>query len=96
MYVLISYDVATSSPMGTRRLRHVAKICKNFGQRVQNSVFECKVEPAQFVDLKDQLLKAIDQEKDSLRFYLLGNNWKKRIEHFGAKETYDIEGTLIL
>lgn len=96
MYVLISYDVATSSPMGTRRLRHVAKICKNFGQRVQNSVFECKVEPAQFVDLKDQLLKAIDPEKDSLRFYLLGNNWKKRIEHFGAKETYDIEGTLIL
>lgn len=96
MYVLISYDVATSSPMGTRRLRHVAKICKNFGQRVQNSVFECKVEPAQFVDLKDQLLKAIDPEKDSLRFYLLGNNWKKRIKHFGSKETYDIEGTLIL
>ncbi len=96
MYILISYDVATSTPAGQKRLRHVAKTCKNFGQRVQNSVFECKVEPAHFVELKDKLLKIINPETDSLRFYMLGNNWKNRIEHFGAKPGYDIEGPLIL
>lgn len=96
MYILVSYDVATSLPDGARRLRRVARVCTNFGQRVQNSVFECKVEPAQFVEMKDSLLKIIDQETDSLRFYKLGNNWKNRIEHFGSKESYDIEGTLII
>lgn len=96
MYILVSYDVATSSPNGDRRLRRVARVCTNFGQRVQNSVFECKVDPVQFIQMKDTLLKIIDLETDSLRFYKLGNNWKNRIEHFGSKESYDIEGTLII
>ncbi len=96
MYILVSYDVATSTPNGQKRLRRVARICINNGQRVQNSVFECKVDPAQFAALKHQLLQVIDLEADSIRFYLLGNNWKNRIEHFGTKEIHDIEGPLIL
>ena len=96
MYVLVTYDVATSSDGGVKRLRKIAKVCKNFGQRVQNSVFECKVDPAQLVDLKAQLLQIIDEQHDSLRFYNLGNNWKRRVEHVGAKESYDIEGPLIV
>jgi len=96
MMVLVSYDVATSDPAGPRRLRKVAKICTNHGQRVQFSVFECIVDPAQWVAMRQQLIKAIDETQDSLRFYFLGANWRKRVEHVGAKETIDQEGPLIL
>lgn len=95
MMVLVTYDVNTETVEGRRRLRTVAKICKNYGQRVQNSVFECLVEPARFVRLKDALLDVMDPECDSIRFYFLGSNWKRRVEHFGAKEGYDPEGVLI-
>ena len=96
MYLLVAYDVATSSPSGARRLRRVAKVCLDYGQRVQNSVFECKVEPAQYIEFKERILNIIDIEKDSIRFYHLGNNWQKRIEHFGKNEDYNIEGTLLV
>ncbi|SEA61097.1 CRISPR-associated protein, Cas2 family [Desulfuromusa kysingii] len=96
MMVLVSYDVATSDPGGPRRLRRVAKVCTNHGQRVQYSVFECIVDPGQWVNMKKQLVDAIDEERDSLRFYFLGANWHKRIEHVGAKESIDQEGPLIL
>ncbi|MDD4458127.1 MAG: CRISPR-associated endonuclease Cas2 [Syntrophotalea acetylenica] len=95
MMVLVSYDVATSDPAGAKRLRKVAKICTNHGQRVQFSVFECIVDPAQWVVFRQQLVKAIDNSQDSLRFYFLGANWRKRVEHVGAKETIDQEGPLI-
>ncbi len=91
MFVLISYDVCTKSEGGSRRLRRVARICENYGQRVQNSVFECIVDPAMFESLKQKLLGEINKEKDSLRFYFLGANWKRRIEHVGAKATIDVE-----
>jgi CRISPR-associated protein Cas2 len=94
MMVLVSYDVAEDE-YGKKRLRHVAKICKNYGQRVQYSVFECLVDPAQWAKLKQQLLNEIKLEYDSLRFYFLGANWKKRVEQFGAKKSYDPEGLLI-
>lgn len=96
MFVLVSYDVNTKSIGGTKRLRRVAKICKDYGQRVQFSVFECIVDPTQFTILKKRLLGEIEQEKDSLRFYFLGSNWKHRIEHIGVKETVDLEGPLIV
>lgn len=96
MMVLISYDVATSEEGGARRLRNVAKICKNHGQRVQYSVFECVVSPAQWTMLRQQLKTAIDPNADSLRFYFLGANWRRRIEHIGAKATFDQEGPLII
>ena len=96
MLVLVTYDVNTESLEGRRRLRHVAKYCKNFGQRVQNSVFECSVDPAQWAKLKNLLVNKINPETDSLRFYFLGANWKNRIEHVGAKEAYDPEGVLIV
>ena len=96
MYLLVAYDVATSTPSGARRLRHVAKICLDYGQRVQNSVFECKVDPAQYIEFKERILGIIDREKDSIRFYHLGNNWQKRIEHYGKNEDYNIEGTLLV
>ncbi len=96
MFVLVSYDVATSNPGGPRRLRRVAKICKNYGQRVQFSVFECIVDPAQWTKLKQQLLDEIDPESDSLRFYFLGSNWRNRVEHVGAKEAFDQEGPLVV
>jgi CRISPR-associated protein Cas2 len=96
MMVLITYDVNTSCEGGNRRLRRVAKQCQNYGQRVQNSVFECLIDPAQFTELKNSLTKIIDPKKDSLRFYYLGNNWKQRVEHIGAKEVVDIEGPLIV
>ena len=95
MMVLITYDVNTMDKDGQKRLRKVAKKCVDSGQRVQNSVFECLVEPAQFVKLKQELEKIIDSKKDSLRYYLLGSNWKKRVEHVGAKEAYDPEGTMV-
>lgn len=96
MMVLISYDVATSDKGGQTRLRKVAKECQNHAQRVQNSVFEANLDYSSFMKLKERLIKLIDQEHDSLRFYYLGNNWKKRIEHVGAKETYDSEGVIIV
>lgn len=96
MMVLISYDVCTTDNAGKTRLRKVAKECQNHAQRVQNSVFEADIDYSSFLKLKDRLLDLIDKEKDSLRFYYLGNNWKKRIEHFGAKETYDPEGVIII
>jgi len=96
MMVLVSYDVATSNPGGARRLRKIAKICTNHGQRVQFSVFECIVDPGQWVHMKQQLLDAMDKNQDSLRFYFLGANWRRKIEHVGAKESIDQEGPLIL
>jgi CRISPR-associated protein Cas2 len=96
MMVLITYDVNITSDGGTRRLRRVAKLCENFGQRVQNSVFECLVDPAQWADLKYKLEREIDTDRDSLRYYFLGANWKRRVEHVGANESYDPEGLLIL
>lgn len=96
MYILVAYDVATSTPSGARRLRRVAKICLDYGQRVQNSVFECKLEPAQYVQIKERILAAIDPASDSIRFYHLGNNWQRRVEHFGKNEDYNIEGTLLV
>jgi len=96
MYVLITYDVATSTEGGTRRLRQVAKTCLDYGQRVQNSVFECKVDPAQLVALSTKLEKIIDPEHDSLRYYHLGNNWERRVEHVGAKSSYNVDGPLIV
>ena len=94
--VLISYDVNTTSPAGKTRLRKVAKECQNHAQRVQNSVFEADLDYSAFLRLKDRLLKLIDQEHDSLRFYYLGNNWERKIEHIGAKETYNPEGVIII
>ncbi len=88
MLVLITYDVNTESKAGKTRLRKVAKICVNYGQRVQNSVFECMLDPVQLFTMKDALLKVIDSEKDSLRFYNLGNHYQNKIEHYGAKDTY--------
>jgi len=96
MMVLVSYDVATADSEGQRRLRRVAKICKNYGQRVQYSVFECLVDPAQWTMLRRRLEDAIDSSQDSLRYYFLGANWQKRIEHVGAKPSFDQEGPLIV
>jgi len=96
MMVLVTYDVSTKTAEGRKRLRHVAKLCENFGQRVQNSVFECLVDPAQWADLRQRLVDKIKVEEDSLRFYFLGKNWKRRVEHIGAKEAYDPEGPIIV
>lgn len=96
MMVLISYDVSTVDSAGKTRLRKVAKECQNHAQRVQNSVFEADLDYSSFLKLKDKLVKLIDQENDSLRFYYLGNNWERRIEHIGAKETYNPEGVIII
>jgi len=96
MMVLVSYDVSTTDSGGARRLRRVAKICTDNGQRVQFSVFECIVDPAQWTRMRQRLIEAIDDDQDSLRFYFLGNNWRRRIEHVGAKEAIDMEGPLIL
>lgn len=93
---LVSYDVSTTDKAGRTRLRKVAKACLDYGQRVQNSVFEIDVDYGTFLKLKDKLIKLINPEQDSLRIYYLGNNWKNRIEHIGAKETYDPEGALII
>ncbi|MCU0858907.1 MAG: CRISPR-associated endonuclease Cas2 [Pontiellaceae bacterium] len=97
MLVLVSYDVSTVNKRGQRRLRRVAKICESFGLRVQNSVFECIVDPAQWTRLRNLLLRAFSKEEDSLRFYFLGSNWERRVEHHGAKETLNLEkDTLII
>jgi CRISPR-associated protein Cas2 len=95
MMVVVSYDVAENEK-GKKRLRRVANICKNFGQRVQYSVFECLVDPAQWISFKNQLIKQINIKYDSLRFYFLGANWKRRVEHIGAKPGYDPQGTIIV
>lgn len=96
MLVLITYDVNTETPMGRKRLRQVAKQCVNYGQRVQNSVFECILDEAKSREVQQILEKIIDKEKDSLRFYYLGNNYKNKIVHIGSKASIDIEGTLII
>lgn len=96
MLVLITYDVSTETPQGKKRLRQVAKLCVNWGQRVQNSVFECLVDPCQFAKLKNNLEKLINPKTDSLRYYYLGKNWEHRVEHFGAKAGYNPEGILIV
>jgi len=96
MFVVVSYDVSTTDPKGSRRLNRVAKACKDYGQRVQFSVFECIVDPAQWAVLKQRLIDEINQEVDSLRFYYLGSNWRRRVEHVGAKKGIDQEGPLIV
>ncbi|MEY8462056.1 CRISPR-associated endonuclease Cas2 [Streptococcus merionis] len=97
MMVLVAYDVNTESAAGRKRLRHVAKLCVDYGQRVQNSVFECSVTPAEFVEIKDRLSKIIDMESDSIRFYLLGKNWQNRVETMGRDDSYDPDiGVLLL
>ena len=96
MLVLVTYDVNVETPAGKRRLRHIAKICLDYGQRVQNSVFECLVDPAMWVELRAKLESTFDPQTDSLRYYFLGKNWKRRVEHVGAKPSYDPQGTLIV
>jgi CRISPR-associated protein Cas2 len=96
MMVLVTYDVRTETPEGRRRLRHVAHLCENVGQRVQFSVFECLVDPAQWTRLRGDLIKEIEPAEDSLRFYFLGANWRPRVEHVGAKPAYDPQGPLIV
>ena len=96
MMVVVSYDVATSEPRGQARLRRVAKICKDYGQRVQFSVFECSVDPALWAFFRKKLIQEIDPEKDSLRFYFLGANWRHRVEHIGAKKALDPDEPLVV
>lgn len=96
MLVLITYDVMVTSPHGQKRLRQVAKACQNYGQRVQFSVFECLVEPAQWIGLKNTLEKVIDHKTDSLRYYYMGSHWEKKVEHVGAKPSLDLEGPMIV
>lgn len=96
MLVLITYDVDTLSPTGKRRLRNVAKQCTNFGQRVQNSVFECMLDSTQLAELQNRLKKVVDLEKDSIRFYVMGNSWQRKVEHWGVKPSLNPEDTLIV
>ena len=96
MKVLVTYDVATADPAGRRRLARVAKTCLDYGQRVQYSVFECSVTPEQWVELRHRLIDEINQDQDSLRFYMLGKHWQRRVEHVGAKPVVDLEGPLII
>lgn len=96
MLVLVTYDVNTETPAGRARLRKVAKCCVAHGQRVQNSVFECLLDQAQFVQLRGKLEAIIDKDRDSLRFYNLGNTYKNKILHLGAKKTYEPEAPMIL
>ena len=96
MLYLIGYDVSTVTKEGRKRLAKVAKICCNYGERVQNSLFECNLSGAQYVKVKSDLLDVINPEEDSLRVYNLGNKYSNKVEHYGAKETYDAEGVLIL
>lgn len=96
MFVLVSYDVATRTKEGQRRLRRVAKVCLDFGQRVQNSVFECQLDPEKWARLRLRLLDEYRPEEDSLRFYFLGSNWQNRVEHHGVKPSVDLQGPLIV
>ena len=95
MMVLITYDVNTETEAGKRRLRRVSKQCQDYGQRVQHSVFECIIDPARLKLLQHLLQQLIDPKVDSLRFYYLGDKWKNRVEHIGAKPSIDLEGTII-
>lgn len=96
MLVLVTYDVSTQDAAGKTRLRKVAKECVNYGQRVQNSVFECILDASQLLLLKDRLVSLINEQEDSLRFYYLGNKYQTKVEHFGIKTSYEAEGTLII
>ncbi len=96
MYVLVTYDVSTITPAGKKRLRQVATACLDFGQRVQNSVFEMKVDPAQWTCCKTRLESIIHPQEDSLRYYYLGANWRRRVEHVGLTTSYDVDGPLIV
>lgn len=96
MMVIISYDVSTMDAEGRKRLRQIAKACQDHAQRVQNSVFEADLDYGTFMKLKDKLCKIIDESQDSLRFYYLGNNWQRKVEHIGIKTTYDPEGVILL
>ena len=96
MLVLITYDVCTQDAAGKTRLRKVAKECVNYGQRVQNSVFECILDASQVLLLKDKLTSLINEKEDSLRFYYLGNNYQTKVEHFGCKTSYEAEGILMV
>lgn len=95
MMVLVSYDVSTTDAPGRRRLRNIAKACRDYGQRVQFSVFEVEVDPAQWTALRQRLMELIDEKRDSLRFYFLGSNWQRRVEHIGAKAAVDFNGPLV-
>jgi CRISPR-associated protein Cas2 len=95
MLMLITYDVSTEGPAGRRRLRRVARACLDFGQRVQQSVFECEVDPAQWAALRARLIAEIDPAADSLRFYRLGSDGRRRVEHVGAHAALDLEGPLV-
>ena len=96
LLVVITYDVNTEDSSGRKRLRQIAKQCVNYGQRVQNSVFECLLDPGQCRALQAKLIAIMDEERDSLRFYYLGSRYENKIEHFGAKTTYAPEDTLII
>ena len=96
MFILITYDINVTSSKGQSRLRKVAKICVNYGQRVQNSVFECKVTEAELLKIKKQLTDVIDAETDSLRFYRLGENYDKKVQHIGAKNSYKFDDAMII
>ena len=96
MYVIVTYDVSTRTAAGRKRLRRVAKACESRGQRVQLSVFECKMDSAEWVGFKEQLLGIIDLNEDSLRVYRLGNQWKTRVEEYGVKHAYDVDGPLMV
>lgn len=95
MMVLITYDVNTETLAGQKRLRKVAKVCQNYGQRVQNSVFECIIDTARLKELQAKLEDLMNKDTDSIRYYYLGDHWRKRVEHVGAKDSLDLEGTLI-
>jgi CRISPR-associated protein Cas2 len=94
--VLVTYDVSLVQPSGVKRLRRIAKACQDYGQRVQLSVFEIEVDPGQWATLKARLEGLIEPEQDSLRYYYLGTNWRRRVEHVGAKAATDLGGTLIV
>jgi CRISPR-associated protein Cas2 len=96
MQVLVTYDVSTSGTGGARRLRRVAKVCLDYGQRVQNSVFECKIDQAGFVALRSKILEIVELDQDSVRFYFLGNEWNGRVEHHGTKPSLNMDGPLVV
>lgn len=96
MFVVIAYDVNTETNAGKKRLRLVSKACQNYGQRVQNSLFECLIDYGTFLILKQKLENIVDKHTDSLRYYYLGNKWNEKVEHFGAKAGYNPEGTIVI
>ena len=96
MLVVVSYDVSTKTEAGKKRLRKVAETCLDYGIRVQNSVFECKVDPAQWEILKNELMSLYKKEEDSIRFYHLGSNWQRRVEHYGKETNFNIDDLLIV